>query len=58
MTKEHLQNLVDVHNILYNSPVSGSSIVPMAQAILKLQTVIKDLNAELSTETKEETANV
>ncbi len=58
MKKEHLQNLVDVHNILYNSPVVGESVVPMAQAILKLQGVIKALSNELSTETKEETANV
>lgn len=58
MTKENLQDLIDVHNILYNSQVVGNSIVPMAQAILKLQGVIGALSTELSTETKEESTNV
>lgn len=58
MTKENLQDLIDVHNILYNSPVVGNSIVPMAQAILKLRGVISTLNEELSTVSKEEAANV
>lgn len=48
MTKEHLQNLVDVHNALYTSTVTGPSIVPVAQSIVRLQNVIEALSKELT----------
>lgn len=48
MTKEHLQNLVDVHNILYSFSVSGQAIIPMAQVLVTLQNVIRDVSEEIN----------
>lgn len=42
MTKENLQNLIEVHNILYRSPVNGASVVPMAHVLVTLQKIIQE----------------
>lgn len=42
MGNENLKNLIEVHNLLYHIPVAGAYVVPMAQALVTLQSVISD----------------
>lgn len=50
MSKETVQNLIEVYNTLYSFPVAGSMVVPMAQVQVTLQKVIADIGRELGEE--------
>lgn len=50
MTKENLQDLIDAHNILFGLSVTGAYIIPIGQAIAKLQAVIQHMAKELQNE--------
>lgn len=47
MNKETLQQLIGIHNILFNMSVTGDAVVPMAQALITLNGVIGELATEL-----------
>lgn len=47
MNKETLPALIEVHNILYRLPVQGENVVPMAQALVTLQDVIRTMAEEI-----------
>lgn len=54
MGNDILQNLTGIHNLLYEIPVSGPSVVPMAQALVTLQKLIRDIAIqEQETKSKE-----
>lgn len=48
MTKENLQDLIDAHNILFGLSVTGAYIIPMGQAIAKIQAVIQHMVEEVN----------
>ena len=47
MNKEALQDLIKVHNILYNLPVVGAAVVPMEQVLTTLQRIIHDADSDI-----------
>lgn len=59
MTKEILQRLMGVHNMLFGMSVTGDAVVPMAQALMTLSGVISEMAGEMQEHdtTTDETQN-
>lgn len=50
MNQKTLNDLIEIHNILYKFPVAGSTVIPMAQILMTLKHIIEENASNMSSE--------